>query len=77
MSARILVVEHQASCPPHLVGRWLEEAGCTPSVCRPYADHTVYFTDIVHVSPAGAERFYDAFRDDIEWALAGENGHKE
>ncbi|MBL0748464.1 type 1 glutamine amidotransferase [Nocardioides baculatus] len=37
MSARILVVEHQASCPPHLVGRWLEEAGCTLSVCRPYA----------------------------------------
>ena len=37
MSARILVVEHQASCPPHLVGRWLEEAGCVLSVCRPYA----------------------------------------
>jgi len=37
VSARILVVEHQASCPPHLVGRWLEEAGCTLSVCRPYA----------------------------------------
>ena len=34
---RVLVVEHQASCPPHLVGRWLEEAGCTLSVCRPYA----------------------------------------
>lgn len=37
MSARVLVVEHQASCPPHLVGRWLEEAGCTLVVCRPYA----------------------------------------
>ena len=36
MTARILVVEHQASCPPHLVGRWLEGAGCTLSVCRPY-----------------------------------------
>ena len=34
---RVLVVEHQASCPPHLVGRGLEEAGCTLSVCRPYA----------------------------------------
>jgi GMP synthase (glutamine-hydrolysing) len=34
---RVLVVEHQASCPAHLVGRWLEEAGCTLSVCRPYA----------------------------------------
>ncbi|MBI4900737.1 MAG: type 1 glutamine amidotransferase [Actinobacteria bacterium] len=37
MPTRVLVVEHQASCPPHLVGRWLEEAGCTLSVCRPYA----------------------------------------
>ncbi|HEV2797351.1 MAG TPA: type 1 glutamine amidotransferase [Nocardioides sp.] len=36
MSTRVLVVEHQASCPPHLVGRWLAEAGCTLSVCRPY-----------------------------------------
>ncbi len=37
MTIRVLVVEHQESCPPHLVGRWLEEAGCTLSVCRPYA----------------------------------------
>ncbi len=37
MCVRVLVVEHQASCPPHLVGRWLEEAGCRLSVCRPYA----------------------------------------
>ena len=34
---RILVVEHQESCPPHLVGRWLQEAGSTLEVCRPYA----------------------------------------
>ena len=27
-SARILVVEHDAECPPHLFGTWLEEAGC-------------------------------------------------
>lgn len=38
MSARVLVVEHQTSCPPHLVGRWLQEAGCTLAVCRPYTD---------------------------------------
>ncbi|MBS2938544.1 type 1 glutamine amidotransferase [Nocardioides sp. J2M5] len=37
MSPRVLVVEHQASCPPHLVGRWLEDAGCVLEVCRPYA----------------------------------------
>jgi GMP synthase (glutamine-hydrolysing) len=34
MSPRVLVVEHQASCPPHLVGRWLEDAGCTLSVSQ-------------------------------------------
>jgi GMP synthase (glutamine-hydrolysing) len=33
---RVLVVEHQESCPPHLVGRWLTDAGCTLSVWRPY-----------------------------------------
>lgn len=32
----ILVVEHQESCPPALVGDWLVEAGCTLEVCRPY-----------------------------------------
>lgn len=34
---RILVVEHEESCPPHLVGRWLSEAGCMLEICRPYA----------------------------------------
>jgi GMP synthase (glutamine-hydrolysing) len=34
---RVLVVEHQESCPPHLVGRWLSEAGCTLEVCRPWS----------------------------------------
>ena len=37
MSPRVLVVEHQDSCPPHLVGQWLVDAGCTLEVCRPYA----------------------------------------
>ena len=37
VSPRILVVEHEESCPPHLVGAWLAEAGCTLEVCRPYA----------------------------------------
>ncbi|HEU4336883.1 MAG TPA: type 1 glutamine amidotransferase [Nocardioides sp.] len=34
---RFLVVEHEASCPPRLVGQWLEEAGGSLEVCRPYA----------------------------------------
>ena len=33
---RILVVEHQESCPPALFGRWLSEVGCTLEICRPY-----------------------------------------
>lgn len=37
MSATILVVEHEANCPPGHVGRWLEAAGATLDVCRPYA----------------------------------------
>ena len=34
---RILVVEHEATCPPALLGQWLEDAGATLDVCRPYA----------------------------------------
>lgn len=34
---RLLVIEHQASCPPALVGGWLEEAGAVLDVCRPWA----------------------------------------
>lgn len=36
MSPRIAVIEHQASCPPALFGRWLVEAGCELEVVRPY-----------------------------------------
>ncbi len=34
---RVLVVEHEATCPPALFGSWLEDAGCEVVVCRPYA----------------------------------------
>ena len=33
----VLVVEHEAACPPAHVGRWLADAGCVVEVCRPYA----------------------------------------
>lgn len=36
---RILVIEHEATCPPALFGAWLEEAGCEVVVARPYAGH--------------------------------------
>ncbi len=35
---RVLVVEHDATCPPALFGTWLEDAGCEVVVCRPYDD---------------------------------------
>lgn len=33
---RVLVVEHEAECPPAHLGRWLTEAGAVLVVCRPY-----------------------------------------
>jgi GMP synthase (glutamine-hydrolysing) len=35
--ARVAVVQHEASCPPHLVGTWLADAGADLSVCHAYA----------------------------------------
>ena len=37
MSKPILVVEHEAICPPGWVGEWLQEAGATLDLRRPYA----------------------------------------
>lgn len=33
----LLVIQHQATCPPGQVGRWLTEAGVQLDICRPYA----------------------------------------
>ena len=33
----VLVVEHEADCPPALLGEWLADAGCTLDLCRPWA----------------------------------------
>ena len=34
---RVLVIEHDATCPPALFGDWLEDAGCEVVVSHPYA----------------------------------------
>jgi len=34
---RVLVVQHQADCPPALLGLWLDAEGCPPDVRHPYA----------------------------------------
>jgi GMP synthase (glutamine-hydrolysing) len=41
MTARVLVVQHEADGPPGHVGRWLAEAGCLLDVRRPYADEAL------------------------------------
>jgi GMP synthase (glutamine-hydrolysing) len=37
MTVRVLVVEHDAHCPPAVFGTWLTDAGAVVDVCRPYA----------------------------------------
>ncbi len=37
----ILVVEHEATCPPAHLGDWLTGAGARVEVCRPYADESL------------------------------------
>jgi len=56
---RVLAVEHDAECPPAFFGSWLEAAGCTVEVCRPYAsdalpDATAYDALVVLGGPMGA-----------------------
>jgi GMP synthase (glutamine-hydrolysing) len=41
VSRRILVVQHQDTCPPALVGQWLEDAGLTLDVRRPDRGETL------------------------------------
>jgi GMP synthase (glutamine-hydrolysing) len=41
MSRTVLVVEHQQSCPPALVGEWLEDEGVSLRVVRPYLGEPV------------------------------------
>ena len=66
VSPRILVVEHEESCPPHLVGRWLTEAGCTLEVSRPYAgDALPDLTSYDGVLVLGGEM--GANDDDVAW----------
>jgi GMP synthase (glutamine-hydrolysing) len=41
MGPQVLVIEHDATCPPALFGTWLKDAGCTVVVCRPYVGDPV------------------------------------
>lgn len=59
ISPTVLVVEHEADCPPAHVGEWLTAAGCTLDVRRPYAGDplpalTSYDALLVLGGPMGA-----------------------
>ena len=41
MSARVLVVQHEAICPPGRLGTWLADAGVEVEVVHPYAGDTL------------------------------------
>jgi len=46
-------------------------AFCDEVICRPFDRDTVLFTDAHHVSPSGADKIYDTFKDDFLWLVAG------
>ena len=41
MSARVLVIEHEAGCPPAHFATWLRSAGAELDICRPWAGDEV------------------------------------
>jgi peptidoglycan/LPS O-acetylase OafA/YrhL len=43
---------------------------CDRTICRPFSDNVVFYSDSHHLSPAGADRLYDSFASDFLW-LAG------
>jgi len=50
------------------------EAFCTASKCSPYSGLTLFYWDSNHVSPAGAERVFEEYRSDFEWAFGAASG---
>ena len=43
---------------------------CDKAVCRPFKNNEVFYLDMHHVSPEGADRIYVSFESDFKW-LAG------
>lgn len=68
MSPRILVVEHQESCPAHLVGDWLEGVGCRLKVWRPGDGDLPALTTYDGALVLGGDM--GAHDDDTVWWLA-------
>ena len=43
---------------------------CDKTICRPFKGNTVFYLDIHHLSPAGADLVYDSFESDFRWLAA-------
>jgi len=54
--------------------RYIDPMGvfCDQTICRPHQGNTVLYNDSHHLSPAGADELFDAFRSDFAW-LAGKD----
>lgn len=57
---RVIAIEHDRECPPAWFGAWLEDAGCTVQVCRPYVGDALPSLDrldglVVLGGPMGAD----------------------
>ena len=54
--------------------RYIDPMGvfCDQTICRPFKGDTVLYNDSHHLSPAGADELFDAFRSDFAW-LAGQD----
>ncbi len=46
---------------------------CTDTVCRPNDELLLYYFDLTHLSPAGAERLYTSYQREFLWALTGDD----
>lgn len=43
---------------------------CDNSFCRPFKGDRVYYADIHHLTPAGADLVFDSFKNDFDWVAA-------
>jgi peptidoglycan/LPS O-acetylase OafA/YrhL len=72
-SRRLVVAAMQRVAGEFANARFIDPVGvfCDAANCRPFDGDTVLYVDDSHVGPAGADRMFDAFASDMEWAATG------
>ena len=50
---------------------------CTSTICSPHDGRTLFFSDTNHLSTAGAERLYQKFGNEFQWALTDNDTSKQ